>query len=74
MTGNVWEWCNDCHDRNYYANSPQENPKGPSSSGCRVVRGGSWCYGDRNCRVSYRRIGIPDCRYFSFGFRLALQV
>ncbi|MBF0225380.1 MAG: SUMF1/EgtB/PvdO family nonheme iron enzyme [Desulfobacterales bacterium] len=42
MHGNVWEWCLDFYDSNYYKNSPEKNPMGPSSGSSRVLRGGSW--------------------------------
>jgi formylglycine-generating enzyme required for sulfatase activity len=42
MAGNVWEWVQDRYDSSYYANSPTENPQGPSSGWYRVYRGGSW--------------------------------
>ena len=42
MHGNVWEWCADWYDAGYYSVSPSNNPKGPDSGICRVVRGGSW--------------------------------
>lgn len=41
MAGNVWEWCADWYDRNYYAQSPNSNPAGPDSGTTRVIRGGS---------------------------------
>ena len=44
MSGNVWEWCSDRYDSDYYKNSPKNNPKGPNSGAARVLRGGSWHY------------------------------
>ena len=42
MHGNLWEWCQDWYDKEYYANSPTDDPPGPSGGSDRVLRGGSW--------------------------------
>ena len=70
MSGNVQEWCQDWWG--FYSSSPSNNPTGPSSGTCRVLRGGDWNTGTGGCRVSYRVAGDPDARGSVNGFRLCL--
>ena len=69
MLGNVYEWCSDWYDEGYYAKSPLKDPHGAESGASRVLRGGSWYYGSRGVRASYRYGSTPDFRTDYVGFR-----
>ena len=70
MSGNVYEWCSDWEGS--YSSGSQTNPKGPSSGLGRELRGGSWSWVARSCRVSIRDYINPSCRNSNIGFRLVL--
>ncbi|MBF0428534.1 MAG: formylglycine-generating enzyme family protein [Magnetococcales bacterium] len=70
MHGNVWEWVEDGYDPNFYANSPQTDPTGSSSSTNRVARGGSWGSLSARLRSAYRYNFVPEYYNSYLGFRL----
>ncbi len=74
MHGNVFDWCADRYDNNYYSQCPDEAPKGPEKGSGRVIRGGSWDDDAQGCRSAGRDGYRPDSRDYGVGFRLARSV
>jgi formylglycine-generating enzyme required for sulfatase activity len=74
MHGNVWQWCNDFYQVDYYQQSPEKDPRGPSAGESKVVRGGAWKFSADSCRSGYRNNENPGyadvCfNYDIYGFR-----
>jgi formylglycine-generating enzyme required for sulfatase activity len=83
MHGNVYEWCADRYARDYYKESPLENPTGPGEGLYRVCRGGGWRSPASQCRSAERYYDLGDLdpktgqatrRYPDLGFRVACDL
>ena len=77
MAGNVYEWCNDYYDPNYYQNSPSLDPRGPQKGEKKVLRGGCWVTSADTCRAGSRfsddSVNADTCLgYPAYGFRCVI--
>jgi formylglycine-generating enzyme required for sulfatase activity len=71
-SGNVFEWCWDWHQPNYYPTSNgRADPRGPTSGTSRLYRGGSWVHSLVSARCAYRYNLPPDHSFNDSGFRPA---
>lgn len=70
MSGNVWEWTQDCWNESFQ-NTPNRSARTTGDCSKRVVRGGSWDSSDFWLRASYRLRLDTGARLDVRGFRLA---
>lgn len=73
MSGNVYEWCMDFYTEDYLK-IPSNGKSNLQTNTYHVIRGGSWNYFSKYCRVECRDFNFPDFRNENYGFRLVFNV
>jgi len=82
--GNVWEWCSDWYDPDFYKRRERTNPQGPPrgkeiklegrKGEMRVMRGGAFGRAALPIRAAERSYYLPSQGRFDLGFRVVREV
>ncbi len=74
LTGNVWEWVEDCWNADHSGAPADARPRLSGECAFRPVRGGSWYYFRKLARSSYRVKWAVEDRSYNVGFRVAREI
>lgn len=69
LHGNVFEWCQDWGQRDWYRSAFSIDSPGPPSGTHGVCRGGTWMQVDARCRCAFRFFPAHSVRDNDLGFR-----
>lgn len=71
MSGNIYEWCIDGYEPDYYKDSKTFNPA--DYLDLHVLRGGSWNFGSVYMRSAARGKLLPSMTNYNTGFRVVVE-
>lgn len=73
MSGNVWEWVQDCYEDNYAKSPPVDGRAHDPGTNCtrRSIRGGGWSTNPTEARSANRASAGSDDGDYASGFRLS---
>ncbi len=74
MFGNVMQWCSDGHRRDYYRQSPSNDPTGPTASDGRKIQRGCYLFAKPHSFRSSMRTWHEPYRSYACGLRVICEI